>query len=75
MTVTPQQEISKTLNSSKNSLKILNIYFWEIMFAFGEITCTFGEIRFTLGGSRRFLGFVEFNSCCFGGFGTLWGAL
>ena len=28
VTVTPQQEISKTLNSSKIPLKILNVYFW-----------------------------------------------
>ena len=28
VTVTPQQEISKTLNSSKIPQKILNIYFW-----------------------------------------------
>ena len=27
VTATPQQEISKTLNSFKNSLKILNVYF------------------------------------------------
>ena len=28
VTVTPQHEISKTLNSSKIPLKILNVYFW-----------------------------------------------
>ena len=28
MTVTPQHEISKTLNYSKIPLKILNVYFW-----------------------------------------------
>ena len=28
VTVTPQQEISKTLNSSKIPLKILSVYFW-----------------------------------------------
>ena len=51
VTVTPQQEISKTLNSSSSKIdwKLLNVYFGEITFTFGEITFTFGEIRFTLG--------------------------
>ena len=59
--MTPQQEISKPLNSST---------FAEITFTFGEITFTFGEITFTFAYSRRFAGFFLF--CCWGGFGTLW---
>ena len=73
VTVTPQQKISKTLNSSKNSLKILSVYFWGdsvyfwgVNVYFGETTLTFGEIR----DSRRFLGFWNFSFfCCSGGFG------
>ena len=50
VTVTPQQEISKTLNS----FKFLNVYFWGDKVHYWETTFTFGEIRFTLGDSRRF---------------------
>ena len=71
VTVTPQQEISKTFKLFKNSLKILNIDFWGKSVYFwgksvyfwgkerlllGEITFTFGEIR----DSRRLLGLWNF---------------
>ena len=65
MTVTPQQEISKTLNLSKNPQKVLTLYFGEITFTLGEITFTFGEIT-------KILGFWEFLFVAGWGFGTLW---
>ena len=66
VTVTPSQEISKTLNSSKNSLKILSVTFWgNKIFTFGELTFTFGEIT----GSSRFL---ELFFLLLGGLGTPW---
>ena len=53
MTVTPQQTISNTLNSSKIPLKSLTFTFGEIRFTLGKngtkIRFTLGEIRFTLG--------------------------
>ena len=58
VTVTPQQEISKTLSSSKTPHKILNVYFWgKKTFAFGERAFTLGERTFTFGDSRGFRGF------------------
>ena len=55
VTVTPQQESSNTLNSSKFTFKRLNVYFWGVTtFTFGEITFTFGEITSIWGYSRRF---------------------
>ena len=62
MTVIPQQEISRTLNSSKICLKMHNVYFGERTFTFGEITFTFGERTFTFEDNRGFrvLGFFCF---------------
>ena len=37
VTVTPQQEISKTLNSSKIPFKILNVYLWGTSVYFWEM--------------------------------------
>ena len=51
VTVTPQQEISKTLNSSKFSKKYLT-------FTFGERTFTFREQAFTLGNELLPLGII-----------------
>ena len=66
--VTPQQEISKTLNSSKIP-KYLTFTCGEITFTFGGMTLTFGEIRFSLGDSRRFYGFWNFCFVAGGGWG------
>ena len=68
--VTPKQEISKTLSSSKNSLKALNAYFGEITFTLGGTTFTFGEITFNFGDNRDFRIFFAFFVA--GGFGTPW---
>ena len=46
VTMTPEQKISLTLNSSKLPPKLLNVYFW------GD-KAYFWEIRSTLGDSRR----------------------
>ena len=43
VTVTPQQEISKTLNSSKIPSNYLTFTFGERTFTFGERAFTFGE--------------------------------
>ena len=51
--VTSQQEISKTLNSSKIPKELLHIYFSGDRLAFGEI-------RFILRDSRKFQGFGFF---------------
>ena len=64
VTVTPQQEISKTLNSSKIPLKYLTFTFGERSFTFGERTFTFGERTFTFGDNRGFRGFWNFFFCC-----------
>ena len=53
VTVTPQQEISKTFNSSKIPLK----YF---TFTFGERTFTFEARAFTFGDNQGFRDFFEF---------------
>ena len=53
VTVPPQQEISKALNSSKFPKNYLTFTFGERTFTFGEITFTFGEIT-------GFSGFLEF---------------
>ena len=45
MTVTPQQEISETLNSSKIPSKYLTFTFGERTFTFGARTFTFGDNR------------------------------
>ena len=52
--------------------KYLTFTFGEIAFTFGDITFTFGEIMFTFGETPKMLGFLEFNFCCWRGFGTLW---
>ena len=59
----PQQEISKNFKFFKNSLKILNVYFWgKSVYFWGKNAyfwgnnVYFGEIR----DSRRFLGFWDF---------------
>ena len=56
VTVTPQQEISKTLHSFKNTYT----------FTFGERAFTFGERAFTFGDNRGFRGFWNFFFCCWG---------
>ena len=59
MSVTPQQEISKTFNSSKFPSKYLAS-------TFGERASTFGERASTLGNNRGFRGFWNFFFCCWG---------
>ena len=54
VTVNPQQNISKTLNSSRIPEKYLTFTFGETIFTFGERTFTLGEIMFTFGDFRRF---------------------
>ena len=54
VTVTPQQDISKTLDSSKIPQKYLTFSLGERTFTFGEITFTFREITFTFGDNRGF---------------------
>ena len=81
--VTPQQAISKTLNSSKKPEKYLTFTvgeitftFAEITFTFGEMTFTFGEITFTFGEITFILGFLKFIFCCWeGGVGGGGGAV
>ena len=65
MTVTPQQKISKALNSSKIPENTLTITFGEMTFTFGEIMFTFGEMTLTLG-------ILKCMFLLLGGFGTLW---
>ena len=72
VTVTPQQKISETLNSSKIPWKYLMFTFGEITFTLGDITFTLGETTFTLGEIRFTLGdlgFLEFDSFA-GGLGV-----
>ena len=71
----PQQEISKTLNSSKIPLKYLAftfreraLTFGERAFTFGERALTFGERAFAFGDNRDFWNFF----LLLGGFGTPW---
>ena len=73
VTVTPQQEISKTLNSSKIPLKYLTFTFGERASTFGERASTFGERASTFGerastfgDNRGFRGFWNFFFCCWG---------
>ena len=54
VTVTTQQEISKTISSFHKPLKLLNVYFWGDDVYFWGSKVTSGEIRFNLGDSRRF---------------------
>ena len=64
VTVTPQHESSKTLNSSEIPQKRnLTFTFGEITFTFGGNKVTFGQIRFIPRDSRRFWGFWNFFCC------------
>ena len=69
VTVTPQQEISKTLNSSKISEKYLTFTFGGRAFTFGGRASTFGERASTFGDNRGFRVFWNFFFCCWGVFG------
>ena len=61
-----QQEISKTLNSSKIPSKYLTCAFGERTFTFGERTFTLGERTFTFRDNRGFRVFLNFFFCCWG---------
>ena len=66
VTVTPQQETSKTLNLQKFLKKYLTFTFGERTLTFGERTFTFGERAFTFGDNRGFRGFWNFFFRCWG---------
>ena len=59
VTMTPQQEISKTPNSLQLLLGILNIYFWGDNIYFGGKDVYFWVFS-------KILGFWEFLLCCWG---------
>ena len=68
VTVTPQQEISKTLNSAQISLKMLSVYFWGTSVYFGERAFTFGERAFILLGIIGVFGIFGISFFVAGGF-------
>ena len=71
VTVTPQQEISKTLNSSKIPSNYLTFTFGERTFTYGERTFTFGEGTLLLGIIGVF-GVFGISFFVLGVFGTPW---
>ena len=80
MNVTPQQEVSKTLNSSKLPFKKLNDYFWgNNGYFWGNKVCFGGNKAYSRGFSKM-LGLLEFLFLLLGGFwdsvgrgGPVWG--
>ena len=86
VTMTPQQKISKTLNSSQSALKILhvyfwgdnvyfwgnNVYFWENNVYFWGKNVYFWENQDYSRGFSKIVGFGEILFVAWVGFGTLW---